>query len=111
MVTTITSYQFTHLSREEVEAMLNITLQETRFYQEAKEDGIAIGIEQGIEQGREEQARSIAKLLLTQKFGPLKKSLKTRIDALDLERLDAVIASVLTFQTLADFTAWLKRNS
>jgi Domain of unknown function (DUF4351) len=48
---------------------------------------------------------------MTQKFGPLKKSLANRIETLDLEHLNAVIASVLTFQTLADFTAWLKRNA
>ena len=40
MVTTIIAYQFTQLSRQEVEAMLGLNIQETRLYQEAKEDGI-----------------------------------------------------------------------
>jgi predicted transposase/invertase (TIGR01784 family) len=39
MVTTIIAYQFTQLSRQEVETMLGLNIQETRLYQEAKEDG------------------------------------------------------------------------
>ena len=32
MITTIMAYKFTNLTREEVEAMLGIELQETSFY-------------------------------------------------------------------------------
>lgn len=39
MVTTIMVYKFTTLSRREIEAMLGITLQETRVYREAKAEG------------------------------------------------------------------------
>lgn len=39
IITTIAVYKFSNLSREEVEAMLGIKLQETRVYQEAKEEG------------------------------------------------------------------------
>ena len=39
MVTTIRVYKFINLSRQEVEAMLGITLGQTRVYQEAKEEG------------------------------------------------------------------------
>jgi predicted transposase/invertase (TIGR01784 family) len=39
MVTTIATYKYAKLSREEVEAMLDIKLTETRFYQDAKSDG------------------------------------------------------------------------
>jgi predicted transposase YdaD len=39
MVTTIIVYKFTQLTRAEVDAMLGVTLQETRVYQEAKAEG------------------------------------------------------------------------
>jgi predicted transposase/invertase (TIGR01784 family) len=55
VITTIAVYRFADLSREEVEAMLGITLQETRIYQEVKEEE------------RQEQLES----LLRVKFGAL----------------------------------------
>ncbi len=43
--------------------MLGQSLQQTRVYQDAKSEGIELGIEQGIELGREEQKAKIAKML------------------------------------------------
>ncbi|HEY9800787.1 MAG TPA: Rpn family recombination-promoting nuclease/putative transposase [Leptolyngbyaceae cyanobacterium] len=60
IITTIAVYKFSSLSREEVEAMLGLTLEETRVYQEAK----AEGLEQGLEQGREEILKAAVPLLL-----------------------------------------------
>jgi predicted transposase/invertase (TIGR01784 family) len=56
LVTTIAVYRFSHLSREEVEAMLGLTLQETRVYREAKAEGR--------EEGREEVLAATLPLLL-----------------------------------------------
>jgi predicted transposase YdaD len=39
LVITIAVYKFANLNRTEVEAMLDVTLQETRIYREAKEEG------------------------------------------------------------------------
>ncbi|MCW5314802.1 DUF2887 domain-containing protein [Nostoc sp. KVJ3] len=39
IITTIAVYKFSTLSREEVEAMLGLTLEQTRVYQEAKAEG------------------------------------------------------------------------
>ncbi len=39
VVTTIAVYKFSRLSREEVEAMLGLRLEDTRVYREAKEEG------------------------------------------------------------------------
>jgi predicted transposase/invertase (TIGR01784 family) len=46
VITTIAVYKFTNLSREEVEAMLGISLEESRVYQEAKAEGREIGREE-----------------------------------------------------------------
>jgi predicted transposase YdaD len=47
IITTIMSYRFTRLSRVEIEAMLGITFEQTRLYQELKEEATEIGIQQG----------------------------------------------------------------
>jgi predicted transposase/invertase (TIGR01784 family) len=47
VITTIAVSKFTNLSRAEVEAMLGITLEETRFYKEVKAEGEQIGEERG----------------------------------------------------------------
>ncbi|MEC4818402.1 MAG: DUF2887 domain-containing protein [Scytonema sp. PMC 1069.18] len=39
IITTIAVYKFSQLSREEVEAMLGLSLEKTRIYQEAKAEG------------------------------------------------------------------------
>jgi predicted transposase/invertase (TIGR01784 family) len=54
IVTTIVTYKFTNLSREQVEAMLGITIEQTRVYQEAKAEGREEGRAEGREEGREE---------------------------------------------------------
>jgi predicted transposase/invertase (TIGR01784 family) len=64
MVNTIISYKFTSLSRREIDAMLGTKFEETRVYQEAREEGL----EQGLEQGREAERQAIALNLLRQGF-------------------------------------------
>lgn len=55
LITTITVYKFTHLSRQEVEAMLGVSLEETRVYKEAKAEGKAEGTAIGIAEGKLEE--------------------------------------------------------
>ncbi len=76
MITTIAVYKFRALSREEVETMLGITLQETRVYQEAKAEGreeqkAEMLLEQtriyqeAKAEGREEMLRVVVPILLS----------------------------------------------
>ena len=60
LITTIAVYKFSSFSREEVEAMLGITLEQTRFYRDAKEEGR----EQGREEQKAEMLRVTVPLLL-----------------------------------------------
>jgi predicted transposase/invertase (TIGR01784 family) len=52
IVTTIVAYKFTNLSREQVEAMLGITIEQTRIYQEAKAEGRQEGRQEGELRGK-----------------------------------------------------------
>lgn len=56
LIATITVYKFANLSREEVEAMLGLSVEQTKVYQEAKAEGR--------EEGRQEMLAATVPLLL-----------------------------------------------
>jgi predicted transposase/invertase (TIGR01784 family) len=94
MLTTIMVYKFTNLSRREIEAMLDITLQQTRVYQEAKE----------------EEARSLILRQLVRRVGELSDSVRSKIETLSLSQLEALAEALLDFGAIADLEAWLQEN-
>ncbi len=99
MLTTIMAYKFSERSREEVETMLGIDgLKETRFYQEAHEDG--------------EYAKAQAMVLrqLRQKIGKLSVKTTTQISALAMEDLETLSIALLSFESFEDLTTWLSQN-
>ncbi len=66
LVTTIAVYRLTSLSREEIEAMLDLTIKKTRVYNEIKEEGR----EEGREEGEIKRAIAVAKKLLMTSMNP-----------------------------------------
>ncbi|MEG3905458.1 Rpn family recombination-promoting nuclease/putative transposase [Microcoleus sp. B4-C5] len=117
MLTTILVYKFTSLNRREAEAMLGITLEETRFYREAKEEGLEQGIEQGIVQGivqgREQEGRALIlrqlnRRLLNRRVGTLPESITTRIADLSIEQIETLAEELLDFQSIEDLEVWLE---
>ena len=117
MLTTILVYKFTSLNRREAEAMLGITLEETRFYREAKEEGREQGIEQGIEQGRAQGRaqegralilRQLNRRLLNRRVGTLPESITTRIADLSIEQIETLAEELLDFQSIEDLEVWLE---
>jgi predicted transposase/invertase (TIGR01784 family) len=64
VITTIAVYKFARLSREEVEAMLGLMLEETRIYQEAKAEGRVEGRTEGREERQAELLAATVPLLL-----------------------------------------------
>lgn len=91
MVTTIMVYKFINLSRQEVEAMLGITLEQTRVYQEARED----------------EAKSIVLRLLPRRVGEVPEPIKVQIDALSITQLESLLEALLDFSNLSDLERWL----
>jgi predicted transposase/invertase (TIGR01784 family) len=116
MVMTIMVYQFTQLSRQEIEQMLGTTLQETQVYQEAKAEGrqegeqigLALGEQRGREQGRREEAITLLLLQLTHKFGTPPAATMNRVEQLSLEQLQTLSVAWLDFQSQADLDTWLQ---
>ena len=98
MITTIMVYKFTHLSRQEIERMLGITLQETRVYQEAKEEG------------RQEALVQMIGRLFNHRFQQeLPEAVRSRLTTLSVPVLEDLGEALLDFSNLADLLAWLEQ--
>ena len=100
IITTIMSYRFTRLSRVEIEAMLGITFEQTRLYQELREEATEIGMQQG-------EVNPILRLL-SKRFGEVPSQLKMQIEKLSLEQLEALTEVLLDFGSLDDLVSWLQ---
>ncbi|MCC5599377.1 DUF2887 domain-containing protein [Nostoc favosum] len=92
LVTTIIVYKFSKLSREEIQTMLGLNLEEPRAIREAKE----------------EEARSLILRLLNRRVGAVPEQLQRQIQVLSLEQLEALGDALLDFSTLADLEGWLQ---
>ncbi|HLP87939.1 MAG TPA: DUF4351 domain-containing protein, partial [Nostocaceae cyanobacterium] len=113
IITKILSYQFTNLTRLEIEAMLGITIEQTRLYQDIKEEGKREGREEGRVEGKREGEiggeRKIVLRILTKRFGEVPEELKSQIEKLSLEQLETLGEDLLDFVSLDDLAAWLKK--
>jgi predicted transposase/invertase (TIGR01784 family) len=98
MITKIVVYKFNSLSRDEVNVMLGIELQQTRVYQEAKAEGKA------------EEGRYLVIKQLTRKLGNLNPQLLDRVNSLPIDRLELLGEALLDFTLLDDLETWLSQN-
>ncbi|MGI0488541.1 DUF4351 domain-containing protein [Pantanalinema rosaneae CENA516] len=74
--------------------MLEISLQETRVYQEAKAD----------------EAKLLILRQLARRVGELPASVRSQIEALSLAQLESLGEALLDFRAIADLDAWLQAN-
>jgi predicted transposase/invertase (TIGR01784 family) len=101
MITTIMVYRFTNLTRQEVEQMLGITLQETRVYQDAKAEGR--------QEGRLEGERGLILRQLTRRLQQqLPETIIAQVQQLSLEQVEALGEALFEFQAFTDLEAWLQ---
>jgi predicted transposase YdaD len=108
LVTTIIVYKFSNLSREEIQAMLGLNLEEPRAILEAKEEGREEGKVEGREEGKVEGERAIVLRLLNRRVGNIPVALLSQIQGLSVEQLEALGDALLDFSTLADLEGWLR---
>jgi predicted transposase/invertase (TIGR01784 family) len=94
LVSTIIVYKFSNLTRDEVNAMLGIELEQTRVYQEAKA----------------EEAQNLVLRLLNRRVGNMSIELQERVKALPLERLENLGEALLDFTNLTDLEVWLSQH-
>ncbi len=105
MIAKIVVYKFNSLSRDEVNVMLGIELQQTRVYQEAKAEGKAEGQEIGVQ-----RERALILKQLNRKLGNLSPQLIDRVNSLQLDRLESLGEDLLDFTSIADLEAWFGQN-
>jgi predicted transposase YdaD len=98
LVSTIIVYKFGTLSRDEVDLMLGIELQQTRVYQDAKADG------------RTEEGQALVLKQLTRKLGNISPEVRSSINSLTIERLESLGEDLLDFTSIADLEGWLSQN-
>ncbi len=98
IVSTIMVYKFSNLSRDEVDVMLGIELEQTRVYREAVAVGETIG-----------EAREQALILrqLKRRVGNVSTDLEVQIKTLPLAQLEELGEALLDFSQMADLVAWL----
>jgi predicted transposase/invertase (TIGR01784 family) len=94
IVSTIIFYKFNNLSRDEVDVMLGIELQQTRVYQEAKADGEKI----------------VVLKQLDRKLGNITTEIRSRVNNLNIEQLESLSESLLDFGQMSDLIGWLDAN-
>jgi predicted transposase/invertase (TIGR01784 family) len=106
MISTIMVYRFTNLTRTEVEAMIGITLQQTRVYQDAKAEGKA----EGMNEGRQAEGQSLILRQLSRRFGTLSSKVNAAVIALPLSKLEDLGEALLDFKEVNDLMNWLETN-
>jgi predicted transposase/invertase (TIGR01784 family) len=100
LISTIVVYKFSNLSRDEVDVMLGINLEQTRVYREAKAEGLELG---------QQQEKALVLKLLVRKLGNLSPQVQTRVLALEIDRVESLGEALLDFTSMADLEAWLAR--
>ncbi len=108
MITKIVVYKFNSLSRDEVNVMLGIELQQTRVYQEAKAEGKVEGKAEEREIGLQRERALILKLL-NRKLGNLSPQLQAKVSALSIECVESLGEALLDFNSIADLESWLNQ--
>jgi len=98
LVERIVVYKFPQKSREEIEAMFELSdLKQTRVYQEA------------LAEGETQEAEKLVLQLLQHRFGEISLNLSEQIRRLSLVEVENLAKALLDFQSLSDLVSWLER--
>ena len=107
MVVTIVSYRFGQITRQEVERMLDITFEETRVFQEVREDAM----QEGRQEGRKEEAANLIVRQLGKRFGELSEDIQVSVSKLSLTVLEELGEALLDFSSISEVKDWLAEHS
>jgi predicted transposase/invertase (TIGR01784 family) len=109
MIAKIVVYKFNSLSRDEVNVMLGIELQQTRVYQEAKAEGKVEGKAEEREIGLQRE-RALVLKQLNRKLGNVSPQLQSQVSVLPIDRLESLGEALLDFTSFTDLETWLSQN-
>ncbi|MCP9910864.1 DUF4351 domain-containing protein [Cyanobium sp. BA20m-p-22] len=106
--------RFPQLSEAEIMVIAGIPREEirhTRAVQDWLAEGRQEGLQEGEAKGRQEGEAAMTLRLLNRRCGPLSEPTTAQIQALPLEKLEALADALLDFQGQADLAAWLAANT
>jgi predicted transposase YdaD len=106
----IAVYKFSKLSRDEVEAMLGLRLEETRVYQEARAEGRAEGRQEGEQAGILKGEQALILRQLTRRVGSVAPEVLVQVQSLSLAQLESLGEALLDFSQLDGLMDWLNRS-
>jgi predicted transposase YdaD len=109
-VQTILLERLPFLTREDFMEFATIPAKDLRHTRVAQE-WIEEGRQEGEARGRAAEAAVVTLRLLNRRCGPLSNATTARIQALQLERLEALAEALLDFSGPADLAAWLAEHS
>jgi predicted transposase/invertase (TIGR01784 family) len=111
MICTIAVYKFSKLSRDEVEAMLGLRLEETRVYQEARSEGEERGIVKGRTEGEHQGEARLVLRLLNRRIGELNPEVQAQVQSLSLVQIESLGEALLDFSEPHELVNWLRSNA
>ncbi len=85
-------------------------MQQSVIYQEWKEEFLREGREEGRQEGRQEGEQSLILRLLNRRIGDVSPELRSQVQALSLEQLEALGEALLDFSEPTDLVNWLRDN-
>ena len=110
--------RFPYFSAEQIMVIAGIPLEEIRhtravqdWLAEGRQEGEAKGRQEGLQEGKAQEAAKVTLRLLNRRCGPLSEATTAQIQALPVEKLEALADALLDFQGPADLAAWLAGNA
>jgi predicted transposase YdaD len=114
--------RFPQLTEEQIMVIAGIPREEIRHTravqdwlaegrQEGLQEGEAKGLQEGEAKGRQEGEAAVTLRLLNRRCGPLADATTAQIQALPVEKLEALADALLDFTGPADLAAWLAAST
>lgn len=100
VATVVSSYKFQKLSLQEIQEMLDLSVEEPRFFKDLRQ----VERQEGLQEG---QAALIIRQL-TKRFEELPETVSTRVHNLSISNLEKLGEAILDFSSLAEAQDWLK---
>ena len=125
VVLSMLAQRFPFFSAEQIMVIAGFPLEEIRHTravqdwlaegrQEGRQEGEAKGrqegLQEGLQEGKAQEAAKVTLRLLNRRCGPLSETTTARIQALPVEKLEALADALLDFQGPADLASWLAGN-
>ena len=118
VVLSMLAQRFPYLSADQIMVIAGIPIEEIRhtravqdWLAEGRQEGLLEGLQEGEAKGRQDGEAAVTLRLLNRRCGPLSEATTARIQALPVEKLEALADALLDFQGPADLASWLAGNT